>query len=163
MRRSSLTPAARAASLQLHGHRDLALQGRRRKGALIQEQQHQIGVVGHGQGQDFPEFFRLQGEGVEYGRLVAGGQTLGQYLRVGAVQHQPQAAHLLHRLHQEDHAVLKPGREVAGVDIQNFGAGLLAAPGQFLQGGGIQVFQGRGHQRIDHVKIIGDYEHCGSP
>lgn len=88
--------------------------------------------MGRGQGQNPPEFFFLQGQGVEHRRLVAGGQSLGQYLRVGAVQHQAQLSHLLHRLHHEDHAVFMPGRKITGVNIQNFGPGLLTAPSQFL-------------------------------
>ena len=110
--------------------------------------------MGRGQGQGLPEFGRLQGQGVEHRGPVADGQALGQYLRVGAVQHQAQAAHLLHRLHHEGHAVLVPGRQETGVEVQNFGAGLLAAPGQFLQGAGVQVFQGRGHHGVQGVQIV---------
>ena len=129
-----LDPRGQGVLPQFQGQGDLAFQGGRGKRAAVQQQQHQVGAVGRGQGQEVPEFSFLQGAGVEDGPLLAGGQSPGQDPGIGAVQHQGQAGRLLHRLHHEGHAVLMAGGQKTRVKVQDLGPGRFAAPGQFLQG-----------------------------
>ena len=107
-----------------------------------------------GQGQDLPEFFRLQGAGVEDGRLIGHRQAPGQDPGVGAVQDEAQAGDLLHRFHHEGHAVVAPGRQKAGVDVDEVGPGLLTAAGQFLERPGVEGVKRLGHRGVEDVEIV---------
>ena len=107
-----------------------------------------------GQGQNLPEFFLLQGAGVEDGRLIGHRQAPGQDPGAGAVQDEAQAGDLLHRFHHEGHAVVAPGRQKPGVDVDEIGAGLLDAAGQFLEGPGVEVVERLGHHGVEDVKIV---------
>ncbi len=107
-----------------------------------------------GQGQDVPEFVRLQGAGVEDGRRFGHGQAPGQNPGVGAVQDEGEFGDLLDRFHHKGHTVVTPGREKPGVDVDAVGPGLLAAAGQFLERPGIEGIQGPGHHGIEDVEVV---------
>ena len=101
-----------------------------------------------------PEFVRLQGAGVEDGRLIGHRQAPGQNPGVGAVQDEAEIGDLLDRFHHEGHAVVAPGRQKPGVDVDEVGPGLLNAAGQFLERPGVEGIQGLGHHGIEDVEVV---------
>ena len=64
---ASVKPAARACSLSSRARVILPSSAGRRERPGIKEQEHQVGLMVRGQGQNLPEFFLLQGAGVEDG------------------------------------------------------------------------------------------------
>ena len=152
--RASVKPAARACSRSSRARVILPSREAAGREPGVQKQEHQVGLVRRGQGQDVPEFVKLQGAGVEDGRFIGHRQTPGQDPGVRAVQKEGEIGDLLDRFHHEGHAVVAPGRQKAGVDVDAVGPGLLAAAGQFLERPGVEGLQGLGHHRIEDVEVV---------